>query len=62
MRAVFSAPLTKYELYVVPCGRALVAMVLYILAYIIFAVIFAISNGTKKKKRNKEEKYDSVFK
>ncbi|MBE6632695.1 MAG: DUF3021 family protein [Ruminococcaceae bacterium] len=65
----FIATTALYFVVVVLCGgfiangsQTLVAMVLYILAYIIFAVIFAISNGTKKKKSNKEEKYDSVFK
>ena len=65
----FIATTALYFVVVILCGgfiangsQTLVAMVLYILAYIIFAVIFAISNGTKKKKRNKEEKYDSVFK
>ena len=65
----FIATTALYFVVVVLCGgfiangsQTLVAMVLYVLAYMIFTIIFAITNGTKKKKKNKEEKYESMFK
>jgi hypothetical protein len=64
----FLATAALYFVVVVLCGgfiasgaQTIIAMLLFCVLYGIFAAIFAITSGTKRKKKNKEEKYDSMF-
>jgi len=36
-------------------------MTLFLVLYGIFAAIFAVASSTRKKEKNKKEKYDSMF-
>ena len=65
----FLATASLYFVVVVLCGgfiasgaQTIIAMLLFIVLYSIFAIIYAITSGAKRKKKNKEEKYDSMFK
>ena len=65
----FLASAMLYFITVVLCGgfvesgaQTLIAMTFFIILYLIFAGIFAVSASKKRRKLNKKEKYDSMFK
>lgn len=64
----FLASATLYFVCVVLCGgfitsgaQTLIAMTFYIVLYLIFAALYAISSSGKRRKKNKTEKYESMF-
>lgn len=65
----FLASAMLYFITVVLCGgfiesgaQTLIAMTFFVIIYLIFAVIFAISASGSKRKKNRTQKYDSMFK
>ncbi|MBQ4067105.1 MAG: DUF3021 family protein [Clostridia bacterium] len=64
----FLATASLYFVVVVLCGgfirngaQTLIALVLFVILYGLFAILYAILSSGKKKKKNKKEKYDSMF-